>query len=79
MIFATHESTLLDLDLLRRDGIWFTEKDDKGQTNLYSLADFKVRKDLRIEKGYLEGRFGAIPFLGGIDRLIEEQAAEAEK
>jgi len=79
LIFTTHESTLLDLDLLRRDGIWFAEKDDKGATQLYSLADFKVRKDLRIEKGYLEGRFGAIPFLGGIDHLIEEGAtAEAE-
>jgi len=75
LIFTTHESTLLDLDLMRRDGIWFAEKDDEGATHLYSLADFKVRKDLRIEKGYLEGRFGAIPFLGGIDRLMEEQAA----
>jgi AAA15 family ATPase/GTPase len=78
LIFSTHESTLLDLDLMRRDGIWFTEKDQEGATHLYSLADFKVRKDLRIEKGYLEGRFGAIPFLGGIDRLMEEQSgAEA--
>lgn len=74
LIFTTHESTLLDLELMRRDGIWFAEKDGDGATHLYSLADFKVRKDLRIEKGYLEGRFGAIPFLGGIDRLIEEQA-----
>jgi hypothetical protein len=75
LIFTTHESTLLDLDLMRRDEIWFTEKDPAGATHLYSLADFKVRKDLRIEKGYLDGRFGAIPFLGGIDRIIEEQAA----
>lgn len=73
LIFTTHESALLDLDLIRRDGIWFAEKDSAGATHLYSLADFKVRKDLRIEKGYLEGRFGAIPFLGGIDRLIEER------
>lgn len=78
LIFATHESTLLDLELMRRDGIWFAEKDQEGASHLYSLADFKVRKDLRIEKGYFEGRFGAIPFLGGIDHLIEEQAdAEA--
>jgi AAA15 family ATPase/GTPase len=75
LVFTTHETTLLDLHLLRRDGIWFAEKDNEGATHLYSLADFKVRKDLRIEKGYLEGRFGAIPFLGGIDHLIEEQAA----
>jgi uncharacterized protein len=78
LLFATHESTLLDLDLLRRDGIWFAEKSDKGETHLYSLADFKVRKDLRIEKGYLEGRFGAVPFLGGIDHLMEQEiGAEA--
>jgi len=75
LIFTTHETNLLDLDLMRRDGIWFAEKDNEGATQLYSLADFKVRNDLRIEKGYLQGRFGAIPFLGGIDRLIEEQAA----
>ena len=79
LIFTTHESTLLDLELVSRDGIWFVEKDPKGATHLFSLADFKVRKDLRIEKGYLAGRFGAIPFLGGIDHLIEERAtAEAE-
>jgi hypothetical protein len=75
LIFTTHESTLLDLDLVRRDGIWFAEKDPKGATRLYSLAEFKVRKDLRVEKGYLAGRFGAVPFLGGIDHLIEEQTA----
>ncbi len=75
LIFSTHESTLLDLDILRRDGIWFTEKDESGATQLYSLADFKVRNDLRVDKGYLQGRFGAIPFLGGIDHLIEEASA----
>ena len=76
LIFTTHESNLLDLDLMRRDGIWFMEKDREGATHLYSLADFKVRNDLKIDKGYLEGRFGAIPFLGGIDHLIEERVAE---
>jgi len=80
LIFTTHESNLLDLNLVRRDGIWFAEKDREGATHLHSLADFKVRNDLRIEKGYLEGRFGAIPFLGGIDHLIEEQGtAETSK
>ncbi len=73
VIFTTHESTLLDLDIMRRDGIWFTEKNKEGATALYSLAEFNVRKDLRIGKGYLQGRFGAIPFLGGVDRLIEEE------
>jgi AAA15 family ATPase/GTPase len=78
MIFTTHESTLLDLDILRRDGIWFTEKNESGATHLYSLAEFNVRKDLRIDKGYLQGRFGAIPFLGGIDHLIEKESRTEE-
>ena len=76
LVITTHESTLLDLDLLRRDGIWFAEKDEKGGTHLYSLSDFKVRSDLRIDKGYLQGRFGAIPFLGGIDHLIESESKQ---
>jgi uncharacterized protein len=74
LIFTTHETTLLDLDIMRRDGIWFAEKNKEGESNLYSLADFKARKDLRIDKGYMAGRFGAVPFLGGIDRLMEQEA-----
>lgn len=68
-IFTTHDTNLLDLDLLRRDEIWFVEKDEQGATHLASLAEWKiegskVRPDLNIEKGYLSGRFGAIPFIG---------------
>ena len=70
MILTTHESSLLDLDLLRRDEIWFAEKDHEQATRLYSLADFKVRNDLEIRKHYLQGRFGAIPFLGSLDRIM---------
>lgn len=73
LIVTTHEANLLDLDLLRRDEIWFAEKDQKGATRLYSLSDFQVRKDLEIRKHYLQGRFGAVPFLGGLDRLLDEQ------
>ncbi len=69
LILTTHEAHLLDLDLIRRDEIWFAEKDDSQQTQLHSLVDMKVRKDLRIEKGYLHGRFGGIPFIGGMDKL----------
>jgi hypothetical protein len=72
IIVTTHESNLLDLDLLRRDEIWFAEKDGKSATHLYSLMDFKVRNDLEIRKHYLQGRFGAIPFLGNLDRLMEK-------
>lgn len=69
VIVTTHESNLLDLDLLRRDEIWFVEKDQHLATRLYSLMDFKVRKDLQIRKHYLDGRFGAIPFLGNLNNL----------
>ena len=74
VIVTTHESNLLDLDLLRRDEIWFAEKDHSSSTRLYSLTDFKVRNDLEIRKHYLNGRFGAIPFLGDLDRLLVEKA-----
>jgi len=77
VIVTTHESNLLDLDLLRRDEIWFTEKDKTGATKLYSLAEYKVRKDLEVRKHYLQGRFGAIPFLGSLDRLLMEGEAHA--
>jgi AAA15 family ATPase/GTPase len=69
LIFTTHDTNLLDLDLLRRDEIWFVEKSQQGVSNLYSLAEFKMRPDLKIEKGYLNGRFGAIPFFGNPQSL----------
>jgi hypothetical protein len=47
------------------------EKDKNGATSLYPLTDFQVRRDLEIRKHYLQGRFGAIPFLGNLDRLVE--------
>lgn len=74
IIVTTHESNLLDLELVRRDEIWFTEKDQELSTKLYSMMDFKVRKDLEIRKHYLQGRFGAIPFLGNIENLRIEAA-----
>ncbi len=73
IVVTSHESNLLDLTLLRRDEIWFAEKDPESATRLYSLLDFKVRNDLEIRKHYLQGRFGAIPFLGDLDRLREAQ------
>lgn len=64
LIFTTHETTLLSLDTFRRDQVYFTEKDaETGATDLYSLDEFSVRKTDNIEKGYLLGRYGAIPFL----------------
>jgi uncharacterized protein len=63
LIFNTHDTNLLDRSLLRRDQVWFTEKDSSGATHLYPLSDFKPRKDENLERGYLQGRYGAIPFL----------------
>lgn len=77
LIFTTHDTNLLELDLLRRDEIWFIEKDKGGASHLYSLAEFKVRPDLKIEKGYLNGRFGAIPFATDLNSLGWKSQSEA--
>lgn len=69
LLFATHDTNLLSSDLFRRDQIWFTEKDQFEQTDLYSLYEInlpdgtKVRNDSNIEKNYIRGRYGAIPFI----------------
>lgn len=66
LIFSTHDTNLLDTDILRRDQIWFVEKKEDKSTDLYSLFDFGgVRKNEKIEKGYLQGKYGAIPFFKG--------------
>ena len=76
LIVTTHESNLLTLELLRRDEIWFAEKDPTGSTRIYSMSDYKVRTDLEIRKHYLQGRFGAIPFLGDIDQFMMQQDSD---
>ncbi len=74
LIFNTNDTNLLDLNLLRRDQIWFVEKDNEnGQSDLYSLSDFSVRKNENIEKGYMLGRYGAVPFISNdINLWLEE-------
>lgn len=70
LIFTTHDAGLLDGNVFRNDEIWFAEKDNDTQsTRLYSLDEFRPRADLNLEKGYLNGRFGAIPFLAKLDDL----------
>ncbi len=64
LIFSTHDTSLLDHTLFRRDQIWFTEKDDHQATRLYPLTDFSPRKQEAWERGYLSGRYGAVPFFG---------------
>ncbi len=61
LIFSTHETALLDLDLFRRDQIWFIEKDHEQASRLYPLSDFSPRKNEALVKGYLMGRYGALP------------------
>ena len=69
LIFTTHESNLLDQSIFRQDEIWFVEKDKLGNSDLYSLNDFKEHKTKDIRKGYLNGRYGAVPFLGNLKDL----------
>jgi uncharacterized protein len=68
LVFTTHDTNFLgtttDDPPLRRDQVWLTEKDDTGGTRLYPLTDYKPRKAENLERGYLQGRYGAIPFLG---------------
>ena len=74
LIFITHDTNLLDKKLLRRDQVWFTEKNRYGSTDLYSLVEYKgVRNDASFENDYIKGRYGAIPFLGNLSKLLEER------
>ncbi len=62
LIFTTHDISLLDKDLIRKDQIWITEKNEKGITDLYSLQDFEnLREDTSFDKWYLAGKFGGVP------------------
>lgn len=67
LIATTHESNLLDLNLIRQDEIWFVEKSSDGASHLTSLAEYKPRED--VKKGYLMGRYGAIPFFASPNKL----------
>lgn len=84
LIFTTHDTNLLRRDFLRRDQIWFTEKDRFGISDLYSLVEYKinqatsVRNDASFEKDYLNGRYGAIPYFGNIPKFIAEYGSEEE-
>lgn len=73
LIFTTHDTNLLDAGLLGADGVWFVEKDAEGATRIHSLAEFDpdelAQLTGHLEDGYLEGRFGGIPFLGDPQRL----------
>ena len=74
LIFTTHATNLLNLEILRRDQIWFVEKNPlNGNSELYPLDSFSVRKDENIQKGYINGRYGAVPFIKDIDLWLEDK------
>ena len=82
-VFATHDTNLLSAGLFRRDQIWFTEKDAKGATQLYALTDYKpggktVRNDEQLEKNYIAGKYGGIPYLGNFDALFDPKSSPDE-
>ncbi|ARV08280.1 AAA family ATPase [Winogradskyella sp. PC-19] len=71
LIFTTHDTNLLSSDLLRRDQIEFVEKDKFGASHLYSLVQFKgIRNNATFEKDYIQGKYGAIPFLGNFNKIL---------
>lgn len=77
LIFATHDTNLLNYGNYRRDQIYFVEKDQYGASEIYSLVEYKeegkaVRKDRSFEKDYIEGRYGAIPFIGNLQKILKQ-------
>ncbi|MHB0856722.1 MAG: AAA family ATPase [Anaerolineae bacterium] len=76
LLFNTHDTPLLDQNLFRRDQIYFTEKDQQGAAHLYPLMDYSPRTNESLAKGYLLGRYGAIPFLGDPAILFPDEGCE---
>jgi hypothetical protein len=81
LLFVTHDSSIMDSNILRRDQIWLTEKRQDGSTDLYSLFDIKSpRKNEALEKNYLSGKYGAIPIFGPVfedlEFTLEEESVE---
>lgn len=81
LVVVTHDTNLLDKELLRRDQIWFAEKDKFGASHISSLIEYRVRNDASFEKDYILGKYGAIPMLGNIAGLLEPDPSpnKAEK
>lgn len=77
LIFTTHETTFLDKDFFRRDQIWLTEKNDYGETELFSLQDFdEVREDTPFDKWYMAGRFGGLPDIKALEQIFDNGTEE---
>lgn len=73
LLFTTHDTFLLGAGLFRRDQVWFTQKDNFGATEAYSLAEYKVRGNSPFEKEYLQGRFGATPIIGDLEAIFNSE------
>ena len=73
LIVTTHESRLLDLNLVRRDEVWFIEKADCGNSKIYSLEEYNTRFDQKIDKAYLDGRYGGVPVFNSIFPNLGEE------
>ncbi len=71
LIVTTHEARLLDFDLLRRDEVWFVNKRKGGESDIYSLEEYNARFDQKIDKAYLEGRYGGVPIFSTIFPIKE--------
>lgn len=72
LIVTTHESRLLDFDLLRRDEVWFVNKRKSGESDIYSLEEYNTRFDQKIDKAYLEGRYGGVPVFSTVFPINDE-------
>ncbi len=70
LIFSSHDTTMLNRKNFRRDQVWFMEKNKIGATDLYSLIEYKIRKDASFDKDYIAGKYGAIPYLGDINHIL---------
>jgi uncharacterized protein len=74
LIFTTHDTNLLSCGLFRKDQVWFTEKNRYGATDLYSLVEYQIPDDAPFEQDYIAGRYGAVPFIGDLSRLLGKRA-----
>jgi uncharacterized protein len=73
LIFTTHDTNLLSSNLFWKDQIWFTEKNRYGATDLYSLAEYKIPEQSSFEQDYIAGKYGAVPFIGDLSRLLGKE------
>ena len=74
LIVTLHDTNLLNNSLLRRDQIWFTQKNGRGESELYSLSDYKVRSDASYEKDYLLGKYGATPIIDDLSKVLRYES-----